>query len=204
MSVVEYWNRSAFLAFNAGAHAPAYVIAVARLLASWSIYLAPVLLMCGWVRCGKVVRFALLDATFAALIGLALAQGISAIWYRPRPFEMGLGRQLLDHAAEASFPSDHATLVFCLAIPLLSHTGARLWGAAFLALSVATAWSRIYLGVHFPLDMIGAFGVASIASLVIGMAGPHLRRRFFPALISIYEMLLRRLFLPQAIFPRNP
>ena len=97
----------------------------------------------------------------AALIGLALAQVITAIWYHPRPFEIGLGRQLLDHAPEASLPSDHATLLFSLALPLLFCATARRWGAVFLALGVVTAWSRIYLGVHFPLDMIGAFAVAS-------------------------------------------
>ena len=95
-SVIEHWNQSAFLAVNAGAQAPALVIALARLLAAWSIYLAPALFVVAWVRPGRAVRFVLLDATLTALIGLGLAQVITAIWYHPRPFEVGLGRQLLD------------------------------------------------------------------------------------------------------------
>ena len=149
------------------------------------------------------MRFVLLDATLTALIGLGLVQVITAIWYHPRPFEIGLGRQLLDHAAEASFPSDHATLMFGLAIPLLLATQTRRWGAVVLALGFGVAWSRIYLGVHFPLDMIGAFGVAGLASLVVRLAGPFLRRGVYPLLISVYETLLRRLALPQTAFPRN-
>ncbi|MEO5615896.1 MAG: undecaprenyl-diphosphatase [Cypionkella sp.] len=203
MSFLENWNQSAFLAINAGAQASALAIALAKLLATWPIYLAPVLLIFAWIRRGKVIRFALLDATLAAVIGLGVAQAITAIWYHPRPFEIGLGHQLLDHAPEASFPSDHATLLFSLTIPLLFCTEARRWGAVLLALGIAVSWSRIYLGVHFPLDMIGAFGVAIIASLVIVMAGPHLRRRAYPLLISIYETLLRRIRLPQAVFPRD-
>ncbi len=202
-SVIEHWNQSAFLAVNAGAQAPALVIALARLLAAWSIYLAPALFVVAWVRRGRAVRFVLLDATLTALIGLGLAQVITAIWYHPRPFEIGLGRQLLDHAAEASFPSDHATLMFGLAIPLLLATQTRRWGAVVLALGFGVAWSRIYLGVHFPLDMIGAFGVAGLASLVVRLAGPFLRRGVYPLLISVYETLLRRLALPQTAFPRN-
>ena len=203
LSAVELWNQNAFLAINAGAQAPAYVVAIARMLASWAIYLAMLLLVFAWVRRGRAVRFALLDATGAALMGLAAAQGITATWYHPRPFEIGLGRQLLDHAAEASFPSDHATLMFSLAIPLLLNAASRGWGGILLVLGFAVAWSRIYLGVHFPLDIGGALGVAALASFLITMAGSHLRRLFYPRLVSIYETVLRGLKLPGPIFPRN-
>lgn len=203
MSAIELWDQSVFLSLNAGAQAPAFVIAIAKILANWSIYLAMVLMIYAWVQRGRLVRFALLDATCAALIGLGIAQGITAIWYHPRPFEIGLGRQILDHAAEASFPSDHATLMFSLAIPLLCRAGSRRWGVALLLLGFAVAWSRIYLGVHFPLDMLGAFGVAAFASILIWMADPLLRRRFYPVLISIYETRLRRLGLSGSVFPRD-
>ena len=203
MSAIELWDQSVFLSLNAGAQAPAFVIIIAKILANWSIYLAMVLMIYAWVQRGRLVRFALLDATCAALIGLGIAQGITAIWYHPRPFEIGLGRQILDHAAEASFPSDHATFMFSLAIPLLCRVGSRRWGVALLLLGFAVAWSRIYLGVHFPLDMLGAFGVAAFASILIWMADPLLRRRFYPVLISIYETRLRRLGLSGSVFPRD-
>ena len=203
LSAVELWNRNAFLAINAGPQAPAFVIAIARMLASWAIYLAMILLTLAWVWRGRTVRYALLDATGAALIGLGVAQGIAAIWYHPRPFELGLGRQLLDHLPEASFPSDHATLMFSLAIPQLLSAESRRWGGTLLLLGFAVAWSRIYLGVHFPLDMLGAFGVAAFASFLIRMADPRLHRRFYPLLASIYETALRRLGLTGAVFPRN-
>lgn len=203
LSAVELWNQNAFLAINAGPQAPAFVIAIARMLASWAIYLAMILLTLAWVWRGRTVRYALLDATGAALIGLGVAQGITAIWYHPRPFELGLGRQLLDHLPEASFPSDHATLMFSLAIPLLLSAGSRRWGITLLFLGFAVAWSRIYLGVHFPLDMFGAFGLAAFASFLIRMAGSRLHRLFYPRLVSIYETVLCRLELPGPIFPRN-
>jgi len=203
LSAVELWNQNAFLVINAGAQAPALVIAIARMLASWAIYLAMILLIIAWVRRGKTVRFALLDATGAALIALAAAQGITATWYHPRPFEIGLGRQLLDHAAEASFPSDHATLMFSLAILLLCRAETRRWGSGMLLLGFAVAWSRIYLGVHFPLDMLGALGVAAFASSLIWMAGPSLHRWFYPLLVSIYETGIHRLGLPGSVFPRK-
>ena len=45
LSAVEIWNQNAFLMINAGAQAPALVIAIARMLASWAIYLAMILLI---------------------------------------------------------------------------------------------------------------------------------------------------------------
>lgn len=203
VSTLELWNQSAFLALNAGANAPAFIVGVAKILANWAIYFAMLLVIVAWVRRDRAFKFALLDATSAALIGLGIAQAVTAIWYHPRPFEIGLGRQLVDHAAEASFPSDHATLMFSLAIPLILSAGSRRWGCTLLLLGFAVAWSRIYLGVHFPLDMLGAFGFAAFASFLIWVAGPRLQRSVYLLLVSIYETVLRRLRLPEFIFPRG-
>lgn len=200
---IELWNQSVFLSLNAGVQAPAFAIAVARALANWSISFVMVLLIYAWIQRGREVRFALIGATGTALIGLAMARGITMLWYHPRPFEIGLGRRLLTHATEASFPSDHATLMFSLAIPLMCRAESRRWGAAFLVLCIAVAWSRIYLGVHFPLDMVGALAVAIVASALMGMADPWLRRRVYPLAIRVYETVLRQLRLPRSVFPRD-
>ncbi len=98
LSDIELWNQSLFLALNAGADAPAFTVTIDRLVANWSVYLAPALLTLAWIRRGRVVRFALMDASIAALVGLVMAQVIAGTWYHPRAFEIGLGRQLLDHA----------------------------------------------------------------------------------------------------------
>ena len=83
LAVIEHWNQSSFLSINAGALAPAFLISLAGLLANWSIYFGPVLFAVAWVRRGRVVRFALLDATLTALIGLGVAQVIAAVLNRP-------------------------------------------------------------------------------------------------------------------------
>ncbi len=202
-SAIEIWNQSTFLALNADAQSSALAITVARLLANGSVDLAAALLIVAWVRRGRGVRLALLDAGFSALIGLGIAQAIAANWYHPRPFEIGLGHQYLAHAAEASFPSDHGTLLFVLAVALLVRPAMRWLGAGLLLLGIMAAWSRIYLGVHFPLDMVGAFGVALVAGWVVRLAEGPLHRQAYPLLLSIYESSLRRLGLPRSVFPRD-
>lgn len=203
ISTLELWNQRSFLAVNASAEASTVLIGVAKIFAGGTVYLAVLLLICVWVRRANAVRFALLDAIVAALFGLGIAQGIAAIWYHPRPFEIGLGRKFIEHAAEASFPSDHATLMFSLAIPLLCAAQTRRWGVVLLGLGLALAWARVYLGVHFPLDMFGALGVSALASLVVFRASAVLRRVFYPLLVEIYEVSLRCLRLPVSVFPRR-
>jgi undecaprenyl-diphosphatase len=201
-STLETWNQASFLALNAGFQPSPLIVTFAKVLAQGAVYLVMAALVLGWVRQGKGLRFALLDATFAAFLGLGIAVSMTMIWYHPRPFEIGLGLPLLDHAADASFPSDHGTLLFALAFSLLAGAQ-RLWGLGFLVLAIGVAWARIYLGVHFPLDMIGAVGVAALSCTLVRAIGSVLHGKVYLVLNAIYEFLLRQLHLPKPLFPRD-
>ena len=106
-----------------------------------------------------------LKALLAAGIGYALRVGIGFLVARPRPFIALQDMQLLVvpemHEAYRSFPSGHATLAFAIAFTVYKQD--RDWGIAFLILAAIVAAGRIFVGVHFPLDVIaGAFvGIGS-------------------------------------------
>ena len=201
---MEMWNRALFLALNAGPDAAPDLIAMAKLLANWAIWLVLAGFVLAWVRRGAAFRFAVLDATLSAGIALTLAQGIGVLWYHPRPFELGLGRQLLTHLRETSFPSDHATLMFGLGLPLLWSGVTRRWGAAVLLLGVGVAWARVYLGVHFPLDMAGSALVAAGGAAIMQGLAPLLHRRVYPLVQHSYDRIRAGLHLPETVFPPSP
>jgi len=156
---MEALNHALFLSLNAPENPPAWTMALAIFLAEHLIWVLPLLLVTGWLRGSENIRRAMLAAALAAGLGLLLNQLIGLAWANPRPFVIGLGRTLIPHAADPSFPSDHLTLWWGTAFGLLLQPRLRGLGAVLALLGLPVAWARIYLGVHYPLDMLGALAV---------------------------------------------
>jgi len=173
---MEGLNQALFLWLNAPANPGRLSIAMALFFAEYFIWLIPATIAIGWLRGGERTRKALIEASIAALIGLGLNQLISLAWMHPRPFVIGLGHTFLTHAPDSSFPSDHLTLWWSTAFALLLPGNLPRLGAALALLGLPVAWARIYLGVHFPFDMVGALAV-SFLSIVLTR---HVIGRYLP------------------------
>ena len=161
---MEDFDHALFLWLNAPEHPHALLLAVATFFAEYAIWVVPVLIGIGWLRGSEHTRKVLLEATASGLAGLLINQIIGLIWQHPRPFMIGLGHTFIPHAADSSFPSDHLTLLWAVAFSFLMHRRPRLAGMTLAVLGLPVAWARIYLGVHFPLDMLGAALVAALSS----------------------------------------
>lgn len=107
-----------------------------------------------------------LQALAAAFIGRALIVSLMRIFFfRDRPFVDAAVIQLVFHnPLEGSFPSGHATIMFAIAFSLF-FANIR-WGAIYLFLAVISSLSRIVVGVHFPLDIIGGMLVGALSALL--------------------------------------
>lgn len=136
-----------------------------------------------WFFIGNPRKLILLEATWSAVLGLAVNQVIGLFYFHPRPYMIGLGDPLFPHGPETSFPSDHATVMFAVTFYLLL---ARRWSACgipLLAVALLTAWGRVYSGTHFPFDMAG--------SLAVGFMSVGLRRLAANPLNPLNERLIR-------------
>lgn len=201
LEALEQWNLEIFSWINAGTNPPFLVRGAAFLSAEILIYLLVLWMIFAWIRSNTGSRVFLLYALVSILLGLALNRAIGLFWYHPRPFEMGIGHTLISHAMESSFPSDHAVVFFSTGLAFLLAKDTRRWGVLITFFGLIMAWSRIYLGVHFPLDMLGSF-IVSILSVGTAYRGLLLiERRLEPFITHIYEKTVILLKLPADWFP---
>ncbi|MGW5399877.1 phosphatase PAP2 family protein [Streptomyces sp. NPDC003952] len=164
-------------------HRPAVAVALARGVTATGTgpfpYLCAVTagLVAGW---GRGARGRLLTAA-GALGFLVLAQGVRYAVLngvaRPRPPVA----EWETHASGFSFPSGH-TATSALVAGLLawavwrtaSPTAARLWWALFACWALAVGLTRVYLGVHWPTDILGGWlyaltWLAAAMAVVVGI-----------------------------------
>ncbi|WP_256757863.1 undecaprenyl-diphosphatase [Cohnella sp. WQ 127256] len=127
----------------------------------------------------------------AAVVALFIASIIiSPRVNHARPFVEHQVMQLIPHAPDASFPSDHATLAFTLAFSVLFVR--RKLGLGMLCLAIITGISRVYVGVHYPGDIAGAIVLSFFISYIIYKLTGHLD--FIPLLfVRTYRSLIGKI-----------
>lgn len=186
---MEELNQALYLMLNAPSHPNVLVLAIAHGLAEWLIWLVPLTLSLGWLRGDDKLRMVMLGATLSGLFGLLINQVIGLLWQHPRPFKIGLGHTFLAHSPDSSFPSDHLTLLWAVAFTLFVHNRSRPAGLLLALLGLPLAWSRVYLGIHFPLDMAGAALVAFASSQMVLSDKFCLTELIYPPVIGVYRFL---------------
>ncbi|MEA2494665.1 MAG: undecaprenyl-diphosphatase [Thermoleophilaceae bacterium] len=120
-------------------------------------------------RCGAVV------ATAAAAIGLLVNQPIAHLVDRTRPYlaHPAHAHLLITRSHDPSFPSDHATGAFALALGIWAYD--RVIGGVLLAIAAVIAFARVYVGTHYPGDVVAGAVIAACAVALLYYARP-LRR----------------------------
>lgn len=161
------WNAELFDRINATAATPHWLVAVAIAVAQWLIWLVPAWLTISWFHSDARGRRDLLEVPAATLLALGLGQVIVAAWPQPRPFMVHLGSQFLAHVPDPGFPSDHVTVFWSAACAALATRRFARMAPVWFVSGLLVGWSRVFLGVHFPLDVLGALPVAVLGTLVV-------------------------------------
>ncbi|RDI45871.1 undecaprenyl-diphosphatase [Falsibacillus pallidus] len=105
-------------------------------------------------------------AALTGAIGLFINFILGHIFYESRPFITHHVHLLLPHVKDSSFPSDHTTGAFALALAVLWRKHGKI-GSIMLVIPILTGFSRVYVGHHYPFDVLGSVLVAFITSGVV-------------------------------------
>ncbi|MFJ3867158.1 phosphatase PAP2 family protein [Streptomyces nigra] len=110
----------------------------------------------------------------AALVWAPLAAGIAVLVNvpirgfveRPRPFNDHQGLEVLvSGKTDYSFVSDHATIAMALGVALFVAN--RKFGLVGIGLALLEGFCRVYMGVHYPTDVVGGFALGTAVALLL-------------------------------------
>ena len=103
---------------------------------------------------------------------------------RIRPCNVLEGVHLLINCTQSpSFPSSHATNMFSSCI-LLSYFYRRI-APFFLIIAFLVSYSRIYVGVHYPLDVLGGMVLGFLVTLLVLIAYKKLEKHVFKGKVKV-------------------
>jgi undecaprenyl-diphosphatase len=109
------------------------------------------------------------SALAAAALALLINQAIGRIWHRQRPFASHPSAHVWgSRSHDPSFPSDHASAAFAIAFAVFLFD--RLAGAIFLGAAFIIGAGRVFIGAHYPADVLAGCLVGLGSALLVARA----------------------------------
>ncbi|MCK5311580.1 MAG: undecaprenyl-diphosphatase [Desulfobacteraceae bacterium] len=143
-----------------------------------------------WFKKDRTYKNIVLLTVYSTTVGILLNLIIASFYFHPRPFMIEFGTSLIFHAPETSFPSDHATFLLSIAFLLSCFAETRESGLILLVPAIMGGVSRVYCGVHFPLDIIGSIIVSILATSIMFLLKMKMQK-ISNSIINIYNSMFR-------------
>jgi undecaprenyl-diphosphatase len=107
---------------------------------------------------------------------LLVNQLIGKFWHRQRPFATHPSAHVWgSRSHDASFPNDHASAAFAIAFTVFLFD--RLVGAIFLVAALIIGAGRVFIGAHYPADVLAGCLVGLGSALLLArVARPIIER----------------------------
>jgi undecaprenyl-diphosphatase len=140
------------------------------------------------------LRLACTASLGSAAVGLFVNQLIGHLWFRERPYDDHPGSLVLftPPSHDPSFPSDHATAAFAIAVAVVFFH--RRLGMAFLVAAAAIAFSRVLMAMHYPTDVLAGAGTGIAAAVCVCTLGRPLILRLTALAAAVTDPVLRRVW----------
>ena len=146
---------------------------VAYVQAAEALFLLLVGVLCVFARHEPFapLRRAAVAAGLSAGLGLLVGHLITEFYDRARPFvaHPDAVHLFARHAADSSFPSDHAIASMAIAVAFLLRKR-FLWGVLTIVFAVILDFGRVAAGFHYPTDVLGGTAFGALSAL---RYGPH-------------------------------
>jgi len=136
-----------------------------KFLADNAVYVICFGMVIYWFTQKRMNRPMVVQAVVSAFTAFGIGSIISHMFSRDRPFVTHSVTQLIYHTADASFPSDHAIGAFAIAATIVMFH--KRTGLIWLLLASGIAFSRVWAGIHYPLDVAAGAVIGGISATAI-------------------------------------
>jgi undecaprenyl-diphosphatase len=166
----------------------------AQLFNAWAIFVLVAVAAVLWfvARPGGSLRpkLAAMSAGVAAVLALLVNVGLGHLWFHDRPFVDHPRATLLlvRHAADNSFPSDHASVAFAVALAVVAFY--RRYGFVLLLGAAGVAIDRVFVGVHYPVDVASSLLIGLASALLVTTVGRSFVERAVSLLSKISDPIM--------------
>ena len=128
----------------------------------------------------------------AAALAYLVAFVIHHAWARPRPYMTHHISHPWSNTTDASFPSDHATVSYAIAFAVLAFD--PIAGALFLVVATIIAVGRLFIGAHYPSDVVAGLIIGLLAAAVVVRLLPRFVSRVVSQVERVSDPLVRPLW----------
>ncbi|MBJ8106024.1 MULTISPECIES: undecaprenyl-diphosphatase [Bacillus cereus group] len=155
-------------------------------LAEYMVYFLGLIIIAYWFTQSRKNKMMIIQAMVAFITAEIIGKLAGKLHLNYQPFTVLPNvNKLVDHAVDNSFPSDHTILFFsiCFSFWLVRKKARWLW----LVLAFCVAISRIWVGVHYPFDVLTGALIGIISALFSYWLTPKIT--FIKQLLNLYEKI---------------
>lgn len=191
VSTVFYWDTWLLGKANALVGHLLWLDKTIAYLGVGMVYVVPIILLGLWFY-SRYAKQPTLQIILSILLPWQVFNRIFAhfIWFRERPFANSAlsVNEVLFHRPDYSFPSDHMTF-FAALTAATWLAGYKKLGWVFCIMGIVVGVSRVIVGVHYPLDIIGGIVMGTLGAYIIYWLKGPLTKIFYDPVIKLARKL---------------
>jgi len=191
METIQNFDVAVFRFINNLAGSLSWLNFGAIFFAEYAIFILALFMFVLWIMKHKMRR-TLIAAFIAFIIAALVAKVAGHFFYHMQPFaELNDVFQLIPKKVGNAFPSDHTAAAFAVCVTLfLGHE--TKWRGLYIILAILVGFSRIWVGVHYPIDVLLGAIIGTVVACTVSPFVMH--AKITTAFLNFYQNIERKLF----------